>query len=153
MPTSRAPALATGTAMRPVPQPSSSTGPSCAGGQPLPERDVAPRDGLRVLPVVERRVVVPAVPAFGHALVVICRFTARPRGQRARFSNRFQADAVDSRRHSALAGPTPARPPRAFSLGVAAGASLGALSDRREEHRVLDFDERRIRRLRASRAY
>ena len=33
-------------------------------GQPLPEPDVAPLDRLRVLPVVERRVLVPAFPAL-----------------------------------------------------------------------------------------
>ena len=38
------------------------------GREPLPERDVAPRDRLRVLPVVERRVVVPPLPSFSRSL-------------------------------------------------------------------------------------
>ena len=41
------------------------------GGEPLPERDVAPRQGLRILPVVERGVVVPALPAFSHSRLAL----------------------------------------------------------------------------------
>ena len=37
------------------------------GGEPAPERDVPPRHGLRVLPVVERRVFVPAPSAVANA--------------------------------------------------------------------------------------
>ena len=47
---------------RPVPQPSSSTGAPSRAARPPPERDVPPAERARVLPVVERRVV---VPAFG----------------------------------------------------------------------------------------
>ena len=64
MPTRSTPARASGSETRPVPQPSSSTGPSRLRGDAAPERDVATAERLRVLPVVERRVLVPALPAF-----------------------------------------------------------------------------------------
>jgi hypothetical protein len=38
------------------------------GRQTLPECDVTPRDGPRVLPVVERRVLVPAAPPLRYWL-------------------------------------------------------------------------------------
>ena len=63
---SRPPPRATGTSTRPVPQPSSRTRPAGPGRQAPPEGDVAPADGAGVLPVVEGRVLVPAVPALSH---------------------------------------------------------------------------------------
>ena len=60
------PARASGSETRPVPQPSSSTGPRDRGATPLPERHVAPAERLRVLPVVERRVLVPASQPAGR---------------------------------------------------------------------------------------
>ena len=52
----RTPARASGSEMRPVPQPSSSTGPRACSGDVAPERHVAPAERPGVLPVVERRV-------------------------------------------------------------------------------------------------
>ena len=61
MPITVAPVFATGIATRPVPQPSSRIG-RTDGREAirLPERNVTTPDGLRVFPVVIRRVVVPA---------------------------------------------------------------------------------------------
>src|SRR5689334_25064056 len=42
------------------------------GGQTLPEGDVAAAERLRVLPVVKRRVLVPALPAFSHTAPASC---------------------------------------------------------------------------------
>ena len=64
MPTRLTPARASGSEMRPVPQPSSSTAPSAPERDATPERHVAPAERPRVLPVVERRVLVPAFPAL-----------------------------------------------------------------------------------------
>ena len=58
------PARASGSETRPVPQPSSRTGPSRSQRDAAPERHVAAAERPRVLPVVERRVLVPALPAF-----------------------------------------------------------------------------------------
>ena len=63
-PTTRAPVRATGMVTRPVPQPSSRTGPFARAAMRSPETHVAAIERLRVLPVVEGRVVVPAFPAF-----------------------------------------------------------------------------------------
>lgn len=46
------------------PAPELENGAALRRGEPLPERDIAARDRSRVLPVVEGRVVIPAVPAF-----------------------------------------------------------------------------------------
>ena len=67
------PARASGSEMRPVPHPSSSTGPSASSGDAPPERHVAAAERPRVLPVVERRVLVPAFPAFGRSAFGVSR--------------------------------------------------------------------------------
>ena len=90
---------------RPVPQPSSRTRPSAPGRQAAPERDVAAAERARVLPVVERRVLVPALPALSHG-----------------------------------AGPSSRRP--VAGSGRRPGLRA-ALRDGHDQHRVLDFQERR----------
>ena len=55
-----------GKEMRPVPQPSSNAAATMAGEIP-PERHIAFAERPRILPVIERRVVVPAFVASGTA--------------------------------------------------------------------------------------
>ncbi len=64
-PTTDTPARPSGSEMRPVPQPEFQQAPTVVQRQRPPERHVAPPEGPGVLPVVERRVFVPALVAFG----------------------------------------------------------------------------------------
>ena len=135
---------------RPVPHPSSSTGFADAPRQPLPERHVAPPHRLGVLPVVERRVGVPAFPALCGAA-----------------SRRTGTDASGLR--LTAQGLRPAAPKCVCTLGArrqardswcsgfgrwalghafcvlrfahTPSASLRLLSHRREQHGVLDLHE------------
>ena len=77
MPTRRTPLARAAARSGPVPQPELEHRSAGRRGQPLPERDVAPLDRLRVLPVVERRVVVPAFPALTGHRVAISRLPTR----------------------------------------------------------------------------
>ena len=63
MPTRRAPARASGSETRPVPHPSSRTGPCASSAMPTPERHVTATERARVFPIVEGRVLVPAPPS------------------------------------------------------------------------------------------
>ena len=84
MPTMRAPLRATGTQIRPVPQPNSSTGPSTGAGKPLPERDVASLRRFARSPSRRRRRTRPSPrqPSCGCAFVFAIREPRRDAANR-----------------------------------------------------------------------
>ena len=107
MPTSGTPARPSGRAMRPVPQPELQHRAAGLQRQVAPERHVTPAERPRVLPVVERRVVVPAFVAFGLDAGRLSRFRLPPHPTQIVVPRWQTASCSGSRRTTRRPAPPP----------------------------------------------